>query len=44
MNMTKREILLTRVGELLDMMSCARIMNGRAKQKKKYSLQDIINM
>lgn len=44
MNMSKREILLTRVGELLDMMSCTRIMNGRARQKKKYSLQDIINM
>lgn len=33
--MDKREILVTPMGEMLDMISCLSIYNGVAKQKKK---------
>lgn len=33
--MTKQEIMVTKVGELKDMISCLAIYNGSAKPKKK---------
>lgn len=33
--MTKQEILVTKVGEMLDMISCLAIFNGNANPKKK---------
>ena len=35
--MTKQEIMVTKVGELKDMISCLAIYNGSAKPKKKQS-------
>lgn len=33
--MTRQEILVTKVGEMLDMIACLAIFNGSAKPKKK---------
>jgi hypothetical protein len=40
--MTKQEILVTRVGEMLDMIACFAIYNGNAKPKRKLSYQEIM--
>jgi hypothetical protein len=45
MNMSKHEILITRYGEMADLISCLAIFEGRAEQKRKkraWSFQDAI--
>ena len=41
--MTKQEILVTRYGEMSDMISCYAIFNG-AKPKKKMSFDDAMKL
>lgn len=43
--MSKQEILVTRYGEMIDMISCLAIYNGRAEEKlpkKRYKFEEII--
>ncbi|WP_278658761.1 hypothetical protein [Ruthenibacterium lactatiformans] len=44
--MERREILLTRYGEMLDMIACLAIQNGAPpkKEKRKMSFQQAIEM
>lgn len=45
--MEKREILITRYGEMLDMITCFAIYNGSVKEKphkKKWKYEDVIAM
>ena len=45
LGMAKQEILLTRYGEMLDMISCYAIYNGNAKEKhakRKWKYEDAI--
>ena len=41
--MSKREIDITRYGEMLDMIACHAIFNG-AKPKTKRSMEDVLSM
>ena len=45
-NMTKREIMLTRYGEMLDMISCFSIYNGAKpkKEKKKWTYEEAMEL
>lgn len=43
--MARQEILVTRYGEMIDMLLCLAIYNGRAKEKKEkphYKFEEII--
>lgn len=43
--MTRQEILITRIGEMQDMISCLSISNGSAKpkrEKKKYTFDEAL--
>lgn len=45
--MSRQEILVTRYGEMLDMISCLAIYNGSAKPKKKprkYSYAEVMRL
>lgn len=45
--MTKAEILITRYGEMLDMITCLAIYNGNAEPKKRkhvYTFDEAINL
>lgn len=47
LNMARQEILVTRVGEMLDMISCLAIYNGTARPKRKrrkLSYQEIMKL
>lgn len=46
MNMTREEIMRTRVGEMHDMISCLAVYNGAAKEKQDLHLSydDAINL
>lgn len=40
--MTKKEILVTTVGEMQDMIACTAIVNGMAKEKKALSFDEAL--
>lgn len=44
--MTRQEIINTRYGEMVDLITCLSIYNGNAEEKikAKYSIDDIIKM
>lgn len=43
--MAKQEVLVTRLGEMLDMIACLAIYNGRAKPKKrKLTFDEIMSL
>lgn len=40
--MSKREILVTPYGEMLDMLACSAIDNGASQKKPKLTMEDIL--
>lgn len=42
--MTKQEIMVTRYGEMSDMISCYAIFNGAEPKKKKMSFDDALKL
>ena len=42
--MSRKETLLTRYGELLDLIDCRRIASGYAKVKKRWSFDDVMQL
>lgn len=42
--MSRKEILCTRYGEMLDMINCISISNGAEAKKKKPTMEEILEM
>ena len=42
--MNKQEIMITRYGEMSDMISCYAIFNGAEPKKKKMSFDDVLKL
>lgn len=40
--MTRQEVMDTRVGEMLDLISCLSVYNGGAREKKRMSYEEAI--
>lgn len=44
LNMTKQETLITKYGEMNDLIACLAIYNGSAKEKKHLSFDDVMGL